>query len=105
MTLQSTPPFQRNDAASNAEAGVRKVDAPNEYFMPTSSDGVVLAFRLWLNKYAGEELVNFSFPYVGWFRPELRVCPRQSTASFLHFGFQQSVRRSAVRFVVSFVMS
>jgi hypothetical protein len=65
MTLQSTPPFQRNDAASNAEAGVRKVDAPNEYFMPTSADGVVLAFRLWLNKYAGEEpagrLSTFSF--------------------------------------------
>ncbi len=52
MILQSTPPPQKNGVTS--ELGVRRVDAPNEYFMPTSSDRFVLAFRQWLNKYAGE---------------------------------------------------
>ncbi|GAQ78147.1 pheophorbide a oxygenase family protein [Klebsormidium nitens] len=52
IALQTTP---ANASATSAvdERGVRKVDAPREYFMPTPADRFVLAFRQWLNRYAG----------------------------------------------------
>ncbi len=58
MILQSTPPPQKKAITTASELGVRRVDAPNEYFMPTSSDRFVLAFRQWLNKYAGEQAAD-----------------------------------------------
>lgn len=52
IALQTTP-GNGSVTAGVDENGIRKVDAPREYFMPTSADRFVLAFRQWLNRYSG----------------------------------------------------